>query len=169
MKKTPHSNSMEKYHNSNPKSKFSKVDLQRIFEKENIWKNSQSKCFFLGPISSSVDALQMALASPWPAMECLAARSRSLSVWPAETAILSPRIWQKWGRQDFSRWPKDDKTSKYGTNSVLTNKLGNRIFNWQSQFFRQLAEIKTNNLTQCKFPSFLSETPEVLLLRTLFM
>jgi hypothetical protein len=43
---------------------------------------SQSKCFFLGPISSSVVALQTALARPWPAKECLAARILSFRVCP---------------------------------------------------------------------------------------
>ena len=44
--------------------------------------HSQSRCFLLGAISSSVVALHTALARPWPAMECLAARMRSLIVWP---------------------------------------------------------------------------------------
>ena len=43
---------------------------------------SQSRCFLLGAMSSSVVALHTALARPWPAMECLAARMRSLIVWP---------------------------------------------------------------------------------------
>ena len=42
----------------------------------------QSKCFFLGPMSSSVVALQTALAKPCPANECLAANIRSLMVCP---------------------------------------------------------------------------------------
>ena len=42
----------------------------------------QSKCFFLGPISSSVVALQTALARPWPANECFAAKIRSFNVCP---------------------------------------------------------------------------------------
>ena len=44
--------------------------------------HSQSRCFLLGAMSSSVVALHTALARPWPAMECLAARMRSLIVWP---------------------------------------------------------------------------------------
>lgn len=43
----------------------------------------QSKCFFLGPIISSVVALQTDLASPWPARLCRAASSLSLMVCPA--------------------------------------------------------------------------------------
>lgn len=43
----------------------------------------QSRCFFLGPIISSVVALQTDLARPWPAMLCLAASSLSLIVCPA--------------------------------------------------------------------------------------
>jgi len=49
----------------------------------------QSRCFFLGPIISSVVALQTDLARPWPAMLCLAANSLSLIVCPA---ILSHRV-----------------------------------------------------------------------------
>ena len=48
--------------------------------------NLQSRCFFLGPINSSVVALQTAFANPWPASECLAAISRSFRVWPVEVA-----------------------------------------------------------------------------------
>jgi len=44
---------------------------------------SQSRCFFLGPIISSVVALQTDLARPWPAILCLAASSLSLIVCPA--------------------------------------------------------------------------------------
>ena len=39
--------------------------------------NLQSRCFFLGPITSSVVALHTTLANPWPAMLCLAAVMRS--------------------------------------------------------------------------------------------
>lgn len=44
---------------------------------------SQSKCFFLGAIISSVVALHTDLASPWPAKLCLAANRRSFIVCPA--------------------------------------------------------------------------------------
>lgn len=44
---------------------------------------SQSKCFFFGPISSSVVALQTDFASPCPAKLCFAAKRRSLIVCPA--------------------------------------------------------------------------------------
>ena len=44
--------------------------------------HSQSRCFLLGAMSSSVVALHTALARPCPAMECLAARMRSFMVWP---------------------------------------------------------------------------------------
>lgn len=43
----------------------------------------QSKCFFLGPINSSVVALQTDFASPWPARLCLAANNLSFIVCPA--------------------------------------------------------------------------------------
>ncbi len=49
---------------------------------------SQSRCFFLGPITSSVVALHTDLARPWPAIEWRAANSRSLMVWPD--------IWWRW-------------------------------------------------------------------------
>lgn len=42
----------------------------------------QSRCFFFGPMTSSVVALQTAFASPWPAIEWRAASNRSLIVWP---------------------------------------------------------------------------------------
>ena len=45
--------------------------------------NSQSKCFFLGPIISSVVALQTDLAKPWPERLWRAANSLSLIVCPA--------------------------------------------------------------------------------------
>lgn len=48
----------------------------------------QSKCFFLGPMSSSVVALQTALANPWPANECLAAKIRSFNVWPVAFIVI---------------------------------------------------------------------------------
>ena len=58
------------------------------------WLYLQSKCFFLGPMSSSVVALQTAFASPWPARECLAARIRSLIVWPlSEPWAAMTMIW----------------------------------------------------------------------------
>lgn len=44
---------------------------------------SQSKCFFFGPISSSVVALHTDLARPCPARLCFAAKRRSLMVCPA--------------------------------------------------------------------------------------
>lgn len=43
----------------------------------------QSKCFFFGPITSSVVALQTDLANPCPAKLYLAAVSLSLMDWPA--------------------------------------------------------------------------------------
>lgn len=49
-------------------------------------KNLQSKCFFFGPIISSVVALQTDFASPWPARLCLAASSLSFMVCPAMIA-----------------------------------------------------------------------------------
>lgn len=48
----------------------------------------QSRCFFLGPIISSVVALQTDLARPWPAMLCLAASSLSFIVCPAILSLL---------------------------------------------------------------------------------
>lgn len=45
--------------------------------------HSQSKCFFFGPISSSVVALHTDLAKPCPAKLCRAANSLSCIVWPA--------------------------------------------------------------------------------------
>lgn len=62
---------------------------------------SQSRCFFLGPIISSVVALQTDLARPWPAMLCLAANSLSLIVCPA---ILSRRVTEEeyHGKQRFT-------------------------------------------------------------------
>lgn len=47
----------------------------------------QSRCFFLGPIISSVVALQTDLARPCPAMLCLAANSLSLIVCPAILSV----------------------------------------------------------------------------------
>ncbi|KAH0540208.1 hypothetical protein KQX54_014524, partial [Cotesia glomerata] len=62
-----------------------------------------SKCFFLGPIISSVVALQTAFARPWPAILCLAASNLSLIVCPAIVIIfivvnsrLSVTFCQKW-------------------------------------------------------------------------
>jgi len=45
--------------------------------------HSQSKCFFFGPISSSVVALHTDFARPCPAKLCRAASSLSCIVWPA--------------------------------------------------------------------------------------
>lgn len=42
----------------------------------------QSRCFFFGPITSSVVALQTDFAKPWPAMLCLAATTRSIILCP---------------------------------------------------------------------------------------
>lgn len=47
------------------------------------WIHLQSRCFFLGPIISSVVALQTDLAKPCPARLCLAASNRSFIVCPA--------------------------------------------------------------------------------------
>lgn len=41
---------------------------------------SQSRCFLLGPITSSVEALQIALARPCPDKLCLAALSLSITL-----------------------------------------------------------------------------------------
>ncbi|KAJ8678710.1 hypothetical protein QAD02_014497 [Eretmocerus hayati] len=49
--------------------------------------HSQSRCFFLGPIISSVVALQTDLAKPWPARLCLAASSLSFIVCPAMATV----------------------------------------------------------------------------------
>ena len=54
-----------------------------LFQVTVVHSNLQSKCFFLGPMISSVVALQTALASPCPAKLCLAASILSLIVWPA--------------------------------------------------------------------------------------
>lgn len=48
----------------------------------------QSKCFFLGPIISSVVALQTDFARPCPARLCLAANSRSFIVCPANLPVI---------------------------------------------------------------------------------
>ncbi len=72
----------------------------------------QSRCFFLGPINSSVVALQTALARPWPASECLAAKRRSFKVCPPATAMLllqndqvRPRI-KSWKRRSSYKTSK---------------------------------------------------------------
>lgn len=49
----------------------------------------QSKCFFFGPIISSVVALHTDLASPWPAKLCRAANNLSFIVWPAIFFLIS--------------------------------------------------------------------------------
>jgi len=43
----------------------------------------QSRCFLLGPMTSSVVALQITLARLWPETVCLAANTRSTTLWPA--------------------------------------------------------------------------------------
>lgn len=50
----------------------------------------QSRCFFFGPIISSVVALHTDFASPWPARLCRAASNLSLIVWPAMFATRYP-------------------------------------------------------------------------------
>lgn len=52
---------------------------------------SQSKCFFLGPMSSSVVALHTDFARPWPARLCLAASNLSLIVCPAIFTLILGR------------------------------------------------------------------------------
>lgn len=49
----------------------------------------QSKCFFLGPIISSVVALHTDLARPWPAKLCRAASNLSFIVCPAIFSFLT--------------------------------------------------------------------------------
>ena len=44
--------------------------------------NLQSRCFFLGPLTSCVVALQAALLMAEPVMLCCAAAIRSVRVWP---------------------------------------------------------------------------------------
>lgn len=59
-----------------------------IRKKSNFFFYLQSKCFFFGPISSSVVALQTDLAKPCPASECFAASKRSFIVCPAIDILL---------------------------------------------------------------------------------
>ena len=56
----------------------------------------QSRCFFFGPMISSVVALHTALARPWPARLCRAARILSLRVCPPGFCILT------WSRRYLS-------------------------------------------------------------------
>lgn len=56
-----------------------------------IWWYLQSKCFFLGPMSSSVVALHTDFARPWPARLCLAASNLSLIVCPAIFTLILGR------------------------------------------------------------------------------
>ena len=48
----------------------------------------QSRCFFFGPMSSSVVALHTALARPCPASECFAANILSFKVCPPKGAAI---------------------------------------------------------------------------------
>lgn len=69
-----------------PKKKKTKQNVTQITNKLKYRKPYfylQSKCFFFGPIISSVVALQTDLANPWPAKLCRAANSLSFIVCPA--------------------------------------------------------------------------------------
>lgn len=59
------------------------VDLWFESDRKIDWWNLQSKCFFFGPIISSVVALHTDLANPCPAKLWRAASNRSFIVWPA--------------------------------------------------------------------------------------
>ncbi len=67
---------------------------------------SHSRCFLFGPMSSSVVALQTALASPCPARECLAASRRSLRVCPAPAMARESEAGTVWGRKGVSSSPR---------------------------------------------------------------
>lgn len=59
------------------------INWRKKFEKNQKFRNFlQSKCFFFGPITSSVVALQTVFANWEPAKLCLAALIRSLIVCP---------------------------------------------------------------------------------------
>lgn len=60
----------------NPTNQYNIV-LHRLIISKLGW-YLQSKCFFFGPITSSVVALHTTLANPWPAMLCFAAVTRSI-------------------------------------------------------------------------------------------
>ena len=62
----------------------------------------QSRCFFLGPMISSVVALHTALARPWPARLCRAARILSLRVCPPGVCILV------WEISEFPHWSETE-------------------------------------------------------------
>lgn len=66
-----------------PLLKLAKRSERRRISRDFHFLYLQSRCFFLGPIISSVVALQTDLARPWPAILCLAASSLSLIVCPA--------------------------------------------------------------------------------------
>lgn len=68
---------------------MSKYMTWRQKNKKQIIQNphSQSRCFFLGPIISSVVALHTDLANPCPARLCRAASNRSFIVCPAILAV----------------------------------------------------------------------------------
>lgn len=71
-----------------------------------FWRNYlQSKCFFFGPITSSVVALHTTLANPWPDRLCLAAVIRSIILCPD---IFAGYIVTRQGKHKFSGqiWPK---------------------------------------------------------------
>lgn len=152
------------------KSENHQVNMYLNFE--NSVQGLQSRCFFLGPINSSVVALQTAFAKPWPAMECLAAKRRSLRVWPALTAILLPskihlfelKIQpEKWDQQSVE--PEFSQQYTFGTGSNRTNLSYQRLTN--SLIFRQIKDVKVRrkyaipemiikslNSTKCPSTSF---------------
>lgn len=79
-----HYHSAQKYARARTYSHTSLIELRSMVREQRQNRlYSQSRCFFLGPIISSVVALQTDFARPCPAMLCLAASSLSLIVCPA--------------------------------------------------------------------------------------
>lgn len=83
---------VRKLYNIFPKKKLHPMYMNYTNKKQLIWFESdkkinwwnlQSKCFFFGPIISSVVALHTDLANPCPAKLWRAASNRSFIVWPA--------------------------------------------------------------------------------------
>ena len=69
-------------------SKSEKIMLNKMKTKDKTLLHLQSKCFFFGPIISSVVALQTAFANPCPAKLCRAANNLSCSVCPPAVCML---------------------------------------------------------------------------------
>ena len=91
------------------------VPRKRWLDQFRVKAYSQSKCFFFGPRTSSVVALQTTRANPWPASAYLAALTRSEMDWPpnpaADMAIVAlSQMMVAGGDEDANKGCWDDLT-----------------------------------------------------------